>query len=111
VAGRYATEQQHAAASLGRSFGLAVQVVTPPLRGKRRPRRAAVDFTTAQRFDQPVPPSPGRRSLFEFLFSRAPLRYAELKRRASTGEPLPSFALDGVQLTIAVDPHGSSARS
>jgi Peptidase family M28 len=103
--GRYATEQQHAAASLGpilRPRGPGDDAAASGASADRG--RAAVDFTTAQRLDRPVPPSLSADDrVFEFLFSRAPLRYAELKRRASTGEPLPSFALDGVQLTIAVD--------
>ena len=42
-------------------------------------------------------------AFFEFLFSKAPSRYDELKRRAEAREPLPSFRLDGVTLTFNVD--------
>jgi Zn-dependent M28 family amino/carboxypeptidase len=42
-------------------------------------------------------------AFFEFLFSRAPVKYAELKRRAAAQEPLPTFTLDNVHLTVGVD--------
>ena len=42
-------------------------------------------------------------AFFEFLFSRAPVKYDELKRKAEAREPLPSFRLDGVTLTFNVD--------
>jgi Zn-dependent M28 family amino/carboxypeptidase len=42
-------------------------------------------------------------SFFEFLFSKAPARYDELKKKAGNREPLPSFRLDDVTLTFNVD--------
>jgi hypothetical protein len=64
----------------------------------------APDFTTTRRLDHLVPPAAqGSDELFKFLFSSAPVRYDELKRRASAREPLPSFRLDGVTVTFNVD--------
>jgi Zn-dependent M28 family amino/carboxypeptidase len=42
-------------------------------------------------------------AFFEFLFSKAPVHYDELKRKANDREPLPSFRLDGVTLTFNID--------
>ena len=42
-------------------------------------------------------------AFFEFLFSKAPVHYDELKRKANDRDPLPSFRLDGVTLTFNVD--------
>jgi Zn-dependent M28 family amino/carboxypeptidase len=41
--------------------------------------------------------------VFEFLFSRAPTPYRELKRLAADRAPLPSFRLGDVSLTFVVD--------
>jgi hypothetical protein len=63
------------------------------------------DFTTVQRLDTPLPPNvTASDAFFEFLFSRAPAKYDELRRKAAAQEPLPSFPLDGVMLTFNVDP-------
>jgi Zn-dependent M28 family amino/carboxypeptidase len=42
-------------------------------------------------------------AFYEFLLSRAPVRYAELKRRASVGEAVPTFVLTDVSLTFTID--------
>jgi hypothetical protein len=64
----------------------------------------AADFTTVQRLDTPIAPSvTATDAFFEFLFSRAPTRYPELKRKAAAREPLPAFRLDGVKITFAID--------
>jgi hypothetical protein len=64
----------------------------------------AADFTTVQRLDAPIPPAvSGKDAFFEFLFSHAPTKYADLKRMADAQEPLPAFVLDGVKLTFNVD--------
>jgi Zn-dependent M28 family amino/carboxypeptidase len=42
-------------------------------------------------------------AFFAFLFSRAPVKYDELKRRADSHEPLPRFRLDDVKITFNVD--------
>ncbi len=64
----------------------------------------AADFTTVQRLDAAIPPAvAGSDAFFEFLFSHAPTKYADLKRLADAQEPLPTFVLDGVRLTFNVD--------
>ena len=51
-------------------------------------RRSAPDFTTSQRLDQPIPPNvTADDEFFTFLFSRAPVRYDELKRKADGAGP------------------------
>jgi hypothetical protein len=75
-------------------------------RGQGRGRGAIDDgdFTTVQRLGQPVPPAiSAEDGFFEFLFSGADVKYAELKQKAANREPLPSFALQGVKLTFNVD--------
>jgi hypothetical protein len=62
------------------------------------------DFTTVQRYDQPVAPAlTAQDEFFEFLFSGSDTKYAELKERAAAQEPIPPFALKGVTMTINVD--------
>jgi hypothetical protein len=66
--------------------------------------RSAPDFTTTQRLDLPIAPAVSADdAFFEFLFSKAPVRYEELKRKAADQDPLPSFRLDGVTLTFNLD--------
>jgi Zn-dependent M28 family amino/carboxypeptidase len=50
-----------------------------------------------------APDVAGSDAFFQFLFSAAPARYDELKRKADAQEPLPSFRLDGVKLTFNLD--------
>jgi len=72
----------------------------------------AADFTTVQRLDTPVPPNVSASdSVLDFLFSRAPAKYDELKRKAAAQEPLPSFALTGVTITFDVDPEYQVVRT
>ena len=62
------------------------------------------DFTTVQRYDQPIPPAvTAEDEFFEFLFSGSGTRYADLKAAAAKREPLPVFALKNVKVTIDVD--------
>ncbi|MEP6919179.1 MAG: M28 family peptidase, partial [Acidobacteriota bacterium] len=62
------------------------------------------DFTTVQRYDVPVAPAlAARDDFFEFLFSGSDVTYAELKEKSQKQEPLPTFALKGVKVTINVD--------
>jgi Zn-dependent M28 family amino/carboxypeptidase len=57
-----------------------------------------------ERLDKPLAPTlQGKDAFFEFLFSRAPTHYDELKRKAAARDPLPSFRLDDVKLTFNVD--------
>jgi hypothetical protein len=115
--GRYAVEEMRAAASIGvaaagaggrrrqnapETAGGGSQAQTAPGRG-RSPIPAA-DFTTVERLDRLLPPQvTGTDAFFEFLFSRAPVKYGELKRKAEAREALPEFRLDGVTLTFDVN--------
>jgi hypothetical protein len=75
-----------------------------PAAGGRGAAPAAPDFTTVQRFDATVTPQlTAGDEFFEFLFSGAPMTYADLKAKADEGEPLPPVALDGVSMAIHVD--------
>jgi hypothetical protein len=108
--GRYAIEEQRAAASIGVAAAVGARrggqnqagaAQTPGRGGNAIP---AADFTTAERLDRIVPPQvSGTDPFFEFLFSRAPVKYGELKRRAEAREALPAFRLDGVTLAFDVN--------
>jgi hypothetical protein len=94
---RHVTELQ-ASASIGPS----------PSRNRpegERARAATVpDFTTVQRLDRDIPPAvTASDAFFDFLFSKAPSRYQDLKRRAGAQDELPSFRLNDVALTFTVD--------
>jgi len=125
---RYSIENLHAAATFGPPFsfgGRGGQAPAPtpsptpaagaPTTGATPPAQAAPqaqgggrggalptpDFTTVQRVDSPWTPSVSAQdAFFEFLFSHAPAKYDELKRKADAQEPLAPFRLDGVKLTI-----------
>ena len=107
---RYATEQLQAAAAIGpegmpdgaaRAAGAGAAAATAG-RGGRIP---AADFMTSRRLDLPMAPNlSASEAFFELLFSRAPTKYDELRRRADAQEPLPSFRLNGVTLTFNLDP-------
>jgi hypothetical protein len=107
---RHAIDQLRAAATIGPSNATSGQGRggAPAAnggggRGAGAPRPAP-DFTTTQRLDQPISPAvTATDAFFDFLFSKAPLRYDELKKKASDRDPLPSFRLDGVTLTFNID--------
>jgi hypothetical protein len=62
------------------------------------------DFTTVQRLDATVAPNVSAQDeFFEFLFSGADVKYAELKDKASKGEPMPAFAIKNVRITFNID--------
>jgi hypothetical protein len=105
---RYAIQQLQAAATIGPTRtsgpgGGAGQAGGAAGRGRGNPIPAA-DFTTVERLDKVMAPDvAGSDAFFQFLFSAAPVRYDELKRKADAQEPLPSFRLDGVKLTFNLD--------
>jgi len=119
--GRFATEEKHAAASVGvaRAGGGArgeaagrgqtpredeAAAPEPQRRGRGRGAMPPADFTTTERFDRIVPPAiTADEAFFTFLFSRAPVKYDELKRRADARQPLSPFRLDGVRITFDVN--------
>ena len=83
-----------------------------PLNGRRRANAAGAgqpgaplpDFTTVERLDKTPPPRvQAKDAFFEYLFSRAPLHYDELKRRVSARESIAPFRLDDVKLIFQVD--------
>lgn len=100
--GRHLLDQLQAGATVG----------PPPDRARARTRpddappseSHAPHFTTAERLDRPVPPAvTADDAFYEFLLNSAPVRYAELKRRAAAGDDLPTFALTDVSLTFTID--------
>jgi len=119
---RYATDQQQAVASIGPElprfggFGGQGNQSTQGAQGAQggqgnqggRGGAAAPaerpDFTAVQRLDGVIPPAvTGKDEFFEFLFSGAEVKYAELKEKAAKQEPLPSFSLKNVKLTFNLD--------
>jgi hypothetical protein len=105
---RYATDQRQALASIGPAgggFGGRQGGGGGPAGGGGG--RGAIeppDFTTVQRLDSPLPPAvTAQDAFFEFLFSNAQVKYAELKDKAAKQEPLPTFTLSGVKLTFNLD--------
>jgi hypothetical protein len=62
------------------------------------------DFTTVERLDKPVPPTASATDeFFEFLFSGADVKYADLKAKADARDALPSFALKNVRITFNLE--------
>src|SRR3954471_11375682 len=111
---RYATEQLGAAASIGPvseagagragRAGAAGTAGAAGGGGGRGLPIPAADFTTVQRLDTPLPPNlTATDAFFTFLFSQAPVKYDELKRRASAQEELPSFRVPDAAITFNVD--------
>jgi hypothetical protein len=112
---RYATEQLGAAASIGpiseagagragRAGGAGGVGGAGGAGGGRGAPLPAADFTTVQRLDTPAPPNVNANdAFFTFLFSQAPVKYDELKRKASAQEDLPSFRIPGAMITFNVD--------
>ncbi|MBS1817335.1 MAG: M20/M25/M40 family metallo-hydrolase [Acidobacteria bacterium] len=100
--GRWLTEQVKAVAAIGPSSPQNAQPPRPDDAQNGRPARP--DFVTTQRLDQPLPPTAtGDDAFFQFLFSNAPVKYEELKRKAEAREPLAGFRLDDVTITFNLD--------
>jgi Peptidase family M28 len=108
---RYATEEKNAAAVIGagpapragRGAARTAEAGTAGQAG-RSGQNTPPDFTTTERVDHLLAPSASANdAFFEFLFSRAPVKYAELKRLADAKQPLPAFRLDGVTLTFDIN--------
>jgi Peptidase family M28 len=100
--GRTATDQEGAIVAIG------------PERGGRRNSRTQEgggqnallepDFTTVQRLDVPQAPAiAAKDDFFDFLFSAADLKYADLKKKADAKEALPAFTLKNVRITFNID--------
>ncbi len=105
---RYATDQRQALAAIGPVIA-AGQGGGGGGGGGGGQRQGAAggiqsDFTTVQRLDNPIPPMANAAdAFFEFLFSNAEIKYAELKDKAAKQESLPIFTLKGVTLTFNLD--------
>lgn len=98
--GRHITDDLHGAASIASEAALAN--VAPGYDGTTA--STGTDFATSQRLDREAPPAiAAGTELLDFLFSRAPVPYATLARRAEAQDSLPSFTLDGVRLTFTID--------
>ncbi len=109
-AGRGATPAAPAAApATPPASPAAVTAPAPPAPGPGGGRGGAAqvdngDFTTVRRYQDITPPQVAAQDeFFEFLFSGAEVKYADLKEKAAKREPLPRFALKGVTMTINVD--------
>ena len=107
---RYATDERQAAAVIGAGpvprtgRGPANAQAAAAGQAARAGQNNAPDFTTTERLDHLLSPSAtGNDAFFQFLFSHAPVKYADLKRMADEKEPLPSFRLDGVTLTFDIN--------
>ncbi len=99
---RYATDQRQAVASIGPAGGGFGGRPGGAAAGGRGLEQA--DFTTVQRLDHVLPPAvTAQDEFFEFLFSNAEIKYAELRDKAAKQEPLPSFMLKGVRFTFNLD--------
>lgn len=62
------------------------------------------DFTTVERLDKAIPPGVSAQDeFFEFLFSGAEVKYADLKTKAANQEPLPAVSLKGVSISFGID--------
>ena len=131
---RFATDQLKAAASIGpvvpSPFGPPQGAApspspspsaTPSLSPAAAPRPGgggfgaplpAPDFTTAERLDKAIPPVVSAQDeFFEFLFSGADVKYAELKAKVADQEPLPAVSLKGVSITFGIDTDYQTVRT
>ena len=119
--GRYAIDQRKAVATIGPGFaaggggrggGAPTGAGAPGGMGGRGGAIEAPDFTTVERLDRPTPPSlTAQDEFFEFLFSNADVKYAELKDKAAKQEALPAFTLKGVKLTFNLDAEYRTVRT
>jgi len=76
----------------------------PPAGGGRGAAADPADFTTVQRYDQPVAPAiTAQDEFFEFLFTGSEMSYAALKDAAAKREPIAPFTLKNVKITVNVD--------
>lgn len=61
------------------------------------------DFTTVQNIDAKLQPTiTGDAEFYEFLFSAAPVKFAELRAKAERGEPLAGFSVPA-KITVNID--------
>ena len=96
---RNAIELQHAVAAIGPASGFGRGGA-----GRGGATTNTGDFQTVQRLDNKVPPQiTAGDEFYEFLFSAAGVKYADVKAKADAREPLPPAALDNVTVSINVN--------
>jgi len=62
------------------------------------------DLTSVQRVDNPVPPQfTADERVYEALLASAPTPFAQLRTAATAGDPLPTFTVPGVKVTVNID--------
>lgn len=72
--------------------------------GRGAPTAVPADLTTVQRVDNLVPPQvTASERVYEALFASAPTQFAQLRAAADAGQPLPTFSVPGVKVTIDVN--------
>jgi hypothetical protein len=87
-----AASAQGAGGRAGRAGGRGAAPVVP------------ADLTTVQRVDNLVPPQiTASERVYEALFASAPTQFAALRAAADAGQPMPTFSVPGVKVTIDVN--------
>ena len=72
--------------------------------GGRGGQTVQADLTTVQRVDNLVPPQfTADERVFEALLTGAPTAFAQLRAASDAGQPLPTFAVPGVKVTVNID--------
>jgi hypothetical protein len=115
--GRNAIELEHAVAAIGpaSTFGGRGRGAQPATGAPGAPAAAAPqrggrggqnlgDFQTVERLDKEMPPQiTASDEFFDFLFSAAGQKYADIKAKADKQDALPAVALNDVSIAIHVD--------
>jgi peptidase M28-like protein len=61
------------------------------------------DITSLTRVDNPIPPQiTADETFYDFLFSGAPVKFADVRAKAEKGEPLPAFPI-AAKITVNID--------
>lgn len=72
--------------------------------GRGQAPAVPADLTSVQRVDNPIPPQvTGDERVFEALLASAPMPFAQLRAAADAGQPLPTFSVPGVKVTIDIN--------
>ena len=109
---RNAIELRHAVAAIGPvgggfgrgGAGRGAQPAAPVGGGRGGANPSLGDFQTVQRLDNKVPPQiTAGDEFFDFIFSAAGAKYADIKSKAEAREALPPVALNNVSITINVN--------
>jgi hypothetical protein len=107
VAGQPAATQPAAAPTTAgdtTAAGRGAQPAAPAGGGRGGANPNLGDFQTVQRLDNKVPPQiTAGDEFFDFIFSAAGTKYADIKAKADAREALPPVALNNVSITINVN--------